>query len=237
MNTALRLDSTAGIHYDEEQMKHFLKLLPVLLFSSCTIVDLGGALDEAGKQEATIQQVKQAKKCELLADQYCDAPSPAWKKGDRYYIRLAVAYVPAQDWILLHINPLLPDTMSLPGKLSGKTISNYPTEFYYAVLNEQQFKKICTKYRRIKAPRMDGEHYLILPEKDVDLTGAEKLTDNATRCPAQLLKNRLPVNRSTGNRLRRPLVFVLDVADIPLTVAATPIGWVVDAITWPFLKK
>ena len=210
----------------------------LLLLPACTIVDMGGALDEIGKQEAVPQQIKRTGKPMPLLGNYEDAPTPAWKKGDTYYIQLPIAYVPAKDWHIAHFSPyLLNNVFEWPQCLTPEAISHYPTEIYYAELNRKQFAEACRHPKFEFTPRMRNMKYRILPAAEVDLTGAEKLTNCATRWPQRILQDRLPYRRTTGNQWRRPLVFVLDVADIPLSVAATPIGWVANVILCPFVRK
>ena len=206
----------------------------LLLLPACTIVDMGGALDEIGKQEPVPQQIKRTGK-----PIYEDAPTPAWRKGDTYYVQLfPIAYVPAKDWLIVHFSPyLLNNFFEWPQPLTLEQISHYPTEIYYAELDKEQFAEVCRPPKFEFNPRTRNMKYRILPAADVDLRGAEKLTAYASRLPNPILQDRLPERRTTGNQWRRPLVFVLDVADIPLSVAATPIGWVVNVILCPFVRK
>ncbi len=213
-------------------------LFSLLLLPACTIVDMGGAVDEIGKQEAVPQQVKRTGEHPKILEDYTNAPTPAWRKGDTYYIQLPIAYVPAQDWYALHYSPyLLNNGFEWPQRLTDAEISQYPTEIYYAVLNAEQFKEACRHPKIELTPRMRNMEYEIIPAAEVDLTGAEKLTDCATRAPQRILLDRLPARRTTGNQWRRPLVFILDAADIPLSIAATPIGWVANVILCPFVRK
>ena len=211
-------------------------LYSLLLLPACTIVDMGGAVDEIGKQVAVPQVKKRSEKWRKGAYDY--APTPAWKKGDTYYIQLPIAYVPAQYWYVLHYSPyLLNNGYEWPQRLTDEDISRYPTEIYYAVLNQEQFKEARRHPKIELPPRMRDMEYEIVPAAAVDLTGAEKLTDCATEMPQRILLDRLPARRTTGNQWRRPLVFVLDVADIPVSIVATPIGWVANVILCPFARK
>lgn len=211
----------------------------LLLLPACTIVDMGGALDEIGKQEPVPQQIKRTGKPMPLLGNYEDAPTPAWRKGDTYYIQLPVAYVPAKDWIFHHFSPkLLHNVFEYPQCLTKEEISHYPTEYYYAVLTKEQFTEAGRHPKiEVKGGRMRNMVYDIVPAAQVDLRGAEKLTACASRFPDRILQDRLPERRTTGNQWRRPLVFVLDIADIPLSVAATPIGWVANVVLCPFVRK
>ena len=153
-------------------------LFSLLLLPACTIVDMGGAVDEKGKQVATPQVKKRSEKWRKGAYDY--APTPAWRKGDTYYIQVPIAYVPAQDWYALHYFPyLLNNSFEWPQRLTDAEISQYPTEIYYAVLNAEQFKEACRHPKIELTPRMRNMEYEIVPAAEVDLTGAEKLTNCA----------------------------------------------------------
>ncbi len=43
---------------------------------------------------------------------------------------------------------------------------------------------------------------------------------------ARVLLSSLPHERTIGNQLRRPLTWVLAAADVPLSVGATAVGWI-----------
>lgn len=223
-----------------DKMNAMTKILPLLfsalLATSCTIVDFGGALDEVGKQEAVPQQVKRTGTYPQLLGDYKPAPTPAWQNGDTYYIQLPVAYVPAQDWWISHMSPHT--GFDYPDNLTDEQISRYPTEIYYAVLTREQFREACShpKIEFKRGGRLRNMQYDIIPASQVDLKGATYLTDCASDMPQRILQDRLPYRRSTGNQLRRPLVFLLDVADIPLSIVATPIGWAADVILRPFVR-
>ena len=219
-------------------MKKLLKLVPLLaMLGSCTIVDFGGALDNVGKQVATPQTEKNSETTwKSLAYDY--APTPAWKKGDTYYVQLPIAYVPAQDWFLFHYSPSSAGgSFEYPRHLTMEEISHYPTETYYAILTQEQFEEACRHPKVELTPRMRKMKYDIVPAAEVDLTSAVKVKENTSSLPKRILLDRLPARRTTGNQWRRPLVWVLDAADIPLSVAATPIGWATNVLLYPFVKK
>lgn len=208
------------------------------LLPSCTVIDIGGGLDNIGKQVATPQRIERQQERYPLIGKYGKAPTPAWKKGDTYYVQLAVAYVPAKEEWLISFSPIiLRNSIEFPKQLTPEEISHYPTEIFYAELNEAQFDKVCRKDIRMKQTNaMAKEEFRLIPADEVDLTGATKITNNVVRQPQRLLQGRMPERRTTGNQWRRPLVFVADVADIPLSIAATPVGWVTHLILYPFVK-
>lgn len=88
-------------------------------------------------------------------------------------------------------------------------------------------------------PPLVGESFPVLPASEVHLAGAERLPAEYSRrleLGANIILDRLPVRRTLGNQLRRPLTWVLDVADIPLSYAATPVWELVNLIYYPFSK-
>ena len=100
-------------------------------------------------------------------------------------------------------------------------------ETYYAILTEEQFKIACTYYGKFEVPPINKERFPILPAAEVDLKGARLVNmENRYIDVEHIIESRMPCRRTTGNQLRRPLAFVLDVADIPLMFAAAPVGWV-----------
>lgn len=78
----------------------------------------------------------------------------------------------------------------------------------------------------------EGEHTEIrlISAQEVDLTTCVRLPDARVYCPHELLTTQ----RTRGNQLRRSLAWGCMVADVPLSIMATPIGWLVDIVSYPF---
>ena len=215
--------------------------LAAMGLSSCaTVIDTGSTLDNVGKQAPDRLLVKE--------DSWLkEAPLVAWKKGEAYYVELSVAYIPAsirnQDFLICNISPLrshrefrYPD---FDGSYKFRADLQNTKEVFYAVLTEEQFRLACTGYGKWETPPLARESFPLLAAADVNLNGAERLPEEYSRRlenGASVMLDRLPVHRTLGNQLRRPLTWVLDVADIPLSYAATPVWELVNLIYYPFSK-
>lgn len=214
-----------------QRICHALLSVALLLLPACTQINLGGAVDQIGKKEATPHyQAKELRGTTM----YTPAPTPAWKKDGKYYVQLPISYVPTREAWITHLSHYIDLVFDFPKPYNRKEISQYPTEIYYAVLDEKQFQAARKHPKTEFKSRMDRMKYSIVPESEIDLSGATLVTKNTSYFPGRILGERLSDRRTFGNQCRRPLVLILDIADIPLTLAATPIGWFVDLIVAPF---
>lgn len=213
------------------------------LNSCTTLIDSGSMLDNVGKQEPSRLLEAENNK---YSSWFKEAPLVAWEKGDTYYVEMPVAYIPAgirhRDSLIWNISLLrneqfyYPDTDSSDKIISGLQKKK---EVFYAVLTEEQFRLACTGYGKWETPPLAGESFPVLPASEIHLAGAERLPAEYSRRledGANIILDRLPVRRTLGNQLRRPLSWMLDTADIPLTIAAAPVGWLVNLIYYPFSK-
>lgn len=218
--------------------------LAAVVMSSCTtVIDTGSTLDNVGKQAPHRLLVKEKR---WQNTWHKEAPLVAWKKGDTYYVELPVAYIPAsiryRDYLILNISLLRTKQFCYPDIDGGsKIIADLQKmkEVFYAVLTEEQFRLACTDYGKWETSPLAGESFPILSASDVNPDGAERLPAEYSRKlenGASIMLNRLPVRRTLGNQFRRPLTWVLNTADIPLTLAASPVGWLVNLIYYPFSK-
>ena len=215
--------------------------LAALGLSSCaTVIDTGSTLDNVGKQAPDRLLVKED-------SWHKEAPLVAWKKGETYYVELPVAYIPAsirnQDFLICNISPLrshrefcYPD---FDGSYKFRADLQDTKEVFYAVLTEEQFRLACAGYGKWETPPLARESFPLHAAADVNLNEAERLPEEYSgrlENSASVMLDRLPVRRTLGNQLRRPLTWVLDVADIPLSYAATPVWELVNLICYPFSK-
>lgn len=211
--------------------------------TSCTIIDTGSTLDNVGKQIPHRLLVKEKRGQDTW---HKEAPLGAWKKGDNYYVELPVAYIPAsirnQNHLILNISLLRIGQFCYPdidGSCKFIADRQKTKEVFYAVLTEEQFRLACTDFGKWETPPLAGESFPILSASDVNPDGAERLPAEYSRKlenGANVILNRLPVRRTLGNQFRRPLTWVLNTADIPLSLAASPVGWLVNLIYYPFSK-
>jgi len=213
------------------------------LNSCTTLIDSGSMLDNVGKQEPSrLLEVENNR----YSSWHKESPLVAWKKGDTYYVEIPVAYIPAgirhRDSLIWNISLLRNEQFFYPDTdNSAKIISGLQKkkEVFYAVLTEEQFRLACTGYGKWETPPLAGESFPVLPASDVHLVGAERLPAEYSRRlknGANIILDRLPARRTLGNQFRRPLSWILDTADIPLTIAAAPVGWLVNFIYYPFSK-
>ena len=217
-----------------------LCIAAVGLGSCATVIDTGSTLDNVGKQAPDRLLVKED-------SWHKEAPLVAWKKGETYYVELPVAYIPAsirnRDFLICNISLLrshrefrYPD---FDGSNKFRADLQNTKEVFYAVLTEEQFRLACTGYGKWETPPLAGESFPMLSAASVNMEGAERLSTEYSRRlenSAPILLRSVPVRRTLGNQLRRPLTWVLDTADIPLTIAASPVGLLVNLIYYPFSK-
>lgn len=224
--------------------RHFLVVLLLSALSavgmcSCVAhVDMGSMLDDMGRQSP-------AHRLQLIQErqsnhQYYEREEiRVWTKDDMYYVQLPIAYMPAQ---IRNRDYLMGMSMYLSGKVItypkiihwDKELIQYQRtkENFYAVLTETQFNKACRGYRQY-ADWFAHESYPLLASAAMDLTGATIWRPTPTQQDAlstntHYMIAQLPDRRTTGNQLRRPLALLLDIADIPLSIAATPLVWIAD---------
>ena len=221
-----------------------LCLAAVGLSSCTTVIDTGSMLDNVGKQAPDRLLVKENRWQDTW---HKEAPLVAWEKGETYYVELPVAYIPAsirnQDFLICNISLLrshrefcYPD---FDGSNKFRADLQNTKEVFYAVLTEEQFRLACTGYGKWDTPPLAGESFPVLPAAAVNMEGAERLSTEYSRRlenSAPILLRSVPVRRTLGNQLRRPLTWVLDTADIPLTIAVSPVGLLVNLIYYPFSK-
>ena len=227
----------------------FLFLLFAVLctmgLSSCvTLIDTGSMLDDIGKQSPS-HQLRLVQEEHPQHQYYNREELQVWEKDGLYYVQLPVAYIPSRvknrDFLVLMTMYCSVNDFTYPRLIMDeKEVIQFQQtkEYFYAVLSKEQFNKAinpCSSYFE----SLYRENYAVLPASDVDLRQAKKwnLTpsqqselDNYAVC----MINVLPDRRTTGNQLRRPLVLLLDIADVPLSIAATPFAWVADFVNGCF---
>lgn len=208
------------------------------LCSCVTHVDMGSMMDDWGKQSP-------AHRLQLIQDSQANHPSydreeiRVWTKDGMYYVLLPVAYMPSQ---IRNRDYLMGMSMYLSGKnitfpeiilRDEDLIQNQRTkENFYVVLTEAQFNKSARRYHKY-TNWFAHETYPVLATAEVDLTGATiwhptSAQEAALSTNTYYMIAQLPDRRTTGNQLRRPLALLLDIADIPLSIAATPLAWMAD---------
>ena len=222
-----------------------LCLTAVGLSSCVTIIDTGSMLDDVGKQSPS-RQIRFVEEKKPLQSYYTGEKLQVWEKGGLYYVQLPVAYIPARvknrDFLAGMSMFCSGKIISYPREIGGdEEVMPYQQtkEYFYAVLSKEQLNKAINPYS-CYSDSFYRETYAVLPSSDVDLNHAKKWNlshsqqselDDYAVCMIKQLSDR----RTTGNQLRRPLVLVLDIADVPLSIATTPIAWVADFVNVCFV--
>ena len=209
-----------------------------------TLIDLGGALAEPGQMVPTIR----------YEQKHSNYHTRLWKKGENYVVEIPIAYVPARYPIFIHQTPWTEKGPSLNCRLYCRDKvdpSRYPEELYYAELTLPQLEILV---KRVKFASQALKHIPLIPAEQYNPGNATLLydsqIDNKLILPElggrkgisghlQLYKfhvQRLPSRRSWYNRCLQPLSWCAEVVDIPLSLLATPIGWLADAI-YPFFTE
>ena len=231
---------------------HILSFILIMMVEGCislytgrhTTVNMGGVLHNLERERPYTQRT-------LTDDGHWEYRTRAWKKGERYIVEVPVAYVPYNQPLIEHCAGHSPAPNSLDNGYWGperEEIAQYPTELYYADLSLAQFEHICRLLKvdmvRDPFPRLQLRH-----ADDVDFNGAtliyeahgSSVTVKRPEMEAfigaphlEIIRTRsLPPRCTVLNRCLQPVSWVARVADIPLSIIATPIGWLVDAIYEP----
>lgn len=224
------------------RFSHFLILtaLCILGLSSCvTIIDSGSMLDDVGRQSPVhpLKAVQhKAPSCHVT---YEKEEIQVWKKGSMYYVQLPITYIPTRikngDFLAGMSMYMSCKVMTYPSVVyRNEDFFQHqgPKEYFHAVLSEPQFRKASTPATTY-ADSFAHEQYPILPSGKADVSGARKYTLTTEQAyllmdNAHFIRKQLPDKRTTGNQWRRPLVFLLDIVDIPLSIILTPVAWGAD---------
>lgn len=231
-------------------------LLSVLLLtgtlSSCmmpyryTSIDLGAAIDNFGRQNAYVRD-------ELCPEEQAGNGRPryetryrVWKKDGLYYVLLPLAYLPANDTVFSHCCSYHTRRQTLAcrwpeGYPNEADILAAPVEYYVGILTPAQYADAC-RWRKFYTRwdcRLGAESHEVVPLEEVNLADAELILDAhpatvfGPRPQLSRVANQAPIRRTWYNQCLRPVGWVAEVVDIPLTLIATPIGWLVDAVYEP----
>lgn len=238
------MSSEKCLHVAERRATLAAELLPVmrhlplfllcllLLCSCCATVTTGEGLDAVGRQQPMIPQVSREKSESLFCISSHSEPLTVWKKGSMYFAELPVVYVPVNSpWFSLNA-PLTHRRWPAARTAAERYEQQSEVQLYYVELSEEQLGL---------ARRSVGKHlplyqssFRVLPAHAVDLSGARKESRPGLGEKRYLFLNQLPDKRTVGNHLRRPLVWGLQVVDVPLTIGASAIGLLVNLLCAPF---
>lgn len=184
--------------------------------SSCTVITTGCCLDEIGQLEPK----------EHLAGEL----RQVYRDKDCVYVKIPVVFIQNKEPIIRHLNIMDMWDNPIPYLYpNNKNPRVRAPENYFL-----QIPLSGVKQGGVVAALAgsEGEHTEIrlISAQEVDLTTCVRLPDARVYCPHELLTTQ----RTRGNQLRRPLAWGCMVADVPLSIMATPIGWLVDIVSYPF---
>ena len=205
-----------------------------------TLIDTGGAIANVGQERPHLHPERQTVGKSDYGFHY-----RVLKKGEKYIVEIPVCYTPANYSVLVHFaghNTWNRKTLNgeFPARFNNKELARYPQELFYAELTEDQYRQLWKIRRHMKEQRPSPFRDVpIRPAAEVDLSGTEQVLDiygERYHRIARIWNNssELPPPRRTWyNYCLMPLSWVGEVADIPLSLIATPVGWLVDAVYEP----
>lgn len=184
-------------------MKRLLLFCLALSLSSC--VNLSGKLDTIGRKDAVFDPQKPV--------------TTRYRVGEKRYVPVTIRYCKAEDvwvddsWLYQGMDPMVRGEAEPQGR---------EVTYYAEVADDHQHHPLLT------AEEADIEHAVIEQGKPVlqSQVAASRTRDSIFYYWQDLKTNgRLHYafsepERSTGNRLRRPLCYALKVVDVPLSVVA-----------------
>ncbi len=230
--------------------RYVVCLLSIFLLEGCislytgrfTVIDTGGALSTIGREEPGLHHTYRAE----YRPNYI-VHNKVWKKDNTYIVQIPVTYAPARESVILHGRGWknTPNTWRWPdSRRRAAESAGTPVEYYYALMNEQQYRRLTFELKRItKEHERPFYQVPVHPATEIDLSGAELVLDTETslkkndvRTPHLTFwraEEQVPGRRAWYNYPLMPLSWAAEVVDIPFTIVATPIGWLVDAIYEP----
>lgn len=184
--------------------------------NSCTIITTGFWLDEIGKLEPKEHQAGELRQ--------------VYQGEDYVYVQIPIVFIQNKEPLIRHINCIDMWTNVVPYMYPNNSNPDISAPENYFL----QIPSSSVKQGGVVSALADREAHdsriRLLSEKEVNLSTCTRLQDEKVYCPHELLTRQ----RTWGNRLRRPLAWGCMVADIPINLIASPIGWVVDIISYPF---
>ena len=152
--------------------------------SSCTtVIDTGSALDAIGKQSAShLLLVKEKRDFYMELE---EAPISVYKLGATYYVKLPVAFIPADirndDYLIYNMGVFVGrgEEFTYPGRRMDLLHISHrhqtKPETFYAVLTEEQFRLACQPWGKFDIPPVKKESFAFVPAAELNLDGAKKI--------------------------------------------------------------
>lgn len=177
----------------------------LLLLPSCTIVDTGGAVDNIGKEVPVCADLASPIRKKVASTPIFSTPD-----GKRY-AKLEVSYQPARTkwfrcFMVCGCPVYLHDHFDSTQQREGEKNT------WYAELSYTKPSQVVR----------------LIPAADFDLSQATYTHKRLTMGTVQkLVRSHFPEQRSGLNTALQPVRWVAEVADVPLSIVATPINWLV----------
>ncbi len=209
-----------------------------------TIIDTGGAIAAIGQEKAQLREepLPHGKQSRGY-NESTDLHYRVWKQDGHYIVDIPVSYAPARYSVFMHscgfrdgktrktLSAVIPKETYTQDELAA-----YPLEHLYAQLNEMEYSNlhILSKLRRHRLP---ADCLSTTPPKDdaelvIDVHGRTESirAKQLPRLHCNITPDGLPRRRTWYNQCLRPVSWMAEVVDIPLSLIATPIGWIVDFV-------
>lgn len=208
-----------------------------------TLINLSSLLADAGQMSPVVRYEQQSERS--------NPPTRIRKKGELYVVEVPIAFVPARHPVFIHETPGAPDRNSLQCSLYSREKMHpwqFPKELYYAELTAGQLASLVQRDKIYQPPALahvrlvpadccnHSEGVLIYDSREDDLLNLPEIQDRkgkGLRGTPQLYRLRIqniPSRRTTYNYCLLPLSWCVKLVDIPLSLLATPIGWLADVI-------
>lgn len=211
-----------------------------------TLVNLSSLLADVGQMRPVLRYEQQSERS--------NPPTRIRKKGELYVVEVPIAFVPARHPVFLHETPRHPNTNTLQCSLYSREKMHpwqFPEELYYAELTAGQLVCLVQRDKIYQPPalakvrlvpaalyhRSEGD--LIYDSREDDLLDLPEIQDrygNGLKGTPHLYRLRtqnIPSRRTPYNYCLLPLSWCVELVDIPLSLIATPIGWLADALYEP----
>lgn len=211
-----------------------------------TLINLSALLADAGQMRPALRYEQQSERS--------NPPTRIRKKGELYVVEVPIAFVPARHPVFFHETPRHPNTNTLQCSLYSREEMlprQFPKELYYAELTAGQLASLVQRDKIYQPPALAqvrlipadcynlSETVLIYDSQADDLLDLPEIQDrygNGLRGTPHLHRLRtqnIPSRRTTYNYCLLPLSWCVELVDIPLSLLATPIGWLADALYEP----
>ena len=177
----------------------------LLLLPSCTIVDTGGAVDNIGKEVPVCADLAAPIRKKVASTPIFSTPD-----GKRY-AKLEVSYQPARTkWFRCFM------------------VCGCPVYLHDYFDNTQQHEGEKNTWYAELSNTKPSQAVRLIPAADFDLSQATYTHKRLTMGTVQkLVRSHFPEQRSGLNTALQPVRWVAEVADVPLSIVATPINWLV----------